>query len=185
MSKLFQIALPLQAYVYQPGDLTATLSYDGDYQIIVKLPQGAMGFKGKTEAEIKKDILKALRAMAQQDVVPDLALEVVAEILSDLPYSIVQINDKMESATKASPEETLRTFWGSLFGDIQEVTAPEPVQQVEDDTSSEYIETPFGRVRLISLSGEDLPESLQAFLGNLLDSQEDEEQPQPTTKRYS
>lgn len=185
MKKLFQVNLPFQAFVQVPGDLVGTISYDGTYQILVTLPQGSMGFQGKDEAELKKDILKALRAMAQQAIVPDLALEVLAEVLTDLPDSIACINEEMEEATKATPKDALSEFWSTIFpGGIQEI-GQEIESQQPAQSQNDWIETPFGRIRLISAScGEDLPESLQALLSTILGTQEDEEV-QPTTKRYS
>lgn len=192
MTKLFQVELPFQAFVNEPGDLVATISYDGAYQIQTTLPQGSMGFQGANEAELKKDILKALRAMAQQAIVPDLALEVLAEILTDLPDAIEHINAEMEEATKATPKDALSEFWGTIFpGGIEEIgqPTPAPVAQAPEQQpeESDWVQTPFGRFRLISTSLEELPEGLREALGALLSGQPDEakEETQTTPKFYS
>lgn len=187
MKKLFQVNLPFQAFAQEPDDLVGTISYDGSYQIQVTLPQGTMGFQGKDEAELKKDILKALRAMAQQAIVPDLALEVLAEILTDLPDSIAWINEEMEEATKATPKDALSQVWSTIFpGGIQEI-GQEPEPQEEVQPQNDWIETPFGRVRLISTSMGELPAGLQELLDSILgDSlQEDTKDTQSTPKFYS
>ena len=95
------------------------------------------------------------------------------------------LNEEMEEATKATPKDALSEFWSTIFpGGIQEIGQDfEPQQPAQ--SQNDWIETPFGRIRLISAdSAEDLPDSLQALLSTILGTQEDEEV-QPTTKRYS
>lgn len=165
MSKLFEIDLSLQTFQNTPGDLVAKLSHNGSYDLSITLKMGTMTCTGTDEASLTKDLLSCLRKMAATPVVPDLAIQVAAELLTDLPYSIVQLNDLMESQTEASPEEALAQVWNTLFPNTAapEQAATQPTASPALD-QEDFIDTPFGPIRVIRFGAD------SSLLGDLLSS---------------
>ena len=174
MSKLFVINLELDSFISQPNDIESTLSYDGEYNLTVRLPVGVMSFKGACVETLRLDILRALRSMAKETVVPDSAISVAAEVLTDVSIYVEQLNSYMEEQTDTS-EDDLATFWKRTFPSETSSKLKQPDHQT--------IETPFGTVRLMpfhDVSGTGVLEVLQQILGSSVD-----EDSQPTPKKYS
>lgn len=155
MNKLFQVLLPLQTYLSEPGDITATLSAGDQYELVVTIPRvGVVGFKGKSEEDLKQDIISALRTLAP--TAAPVVLEVIAEVLTDLPYSIVLIDDEVSSSMSASLSDMLSTFSSVL-------SSPTCVE-LEDISSGIYV-VPEGDVMdfLKKLLGESTEQSQTAY----------------------
>lgn len=146
-----QFTIPLQSV-----EQTASLETDGKrISIAVTLSTGVMTFSGNSEAELKVDILSALRSLASSSFVPDVAVEVAAEILTILPSiieTVLSVQDQVDPATQ------LNNLWTDLFGaksvgiepEIKEAPAlnnlglPPGLEEI-----IKRVETRFGPVRII------------------------------------